>query len=64
MHIGVPEALISSVRKTRDFYDVGRIRQYIPEGAYENLLYLFAGTPNGLKLFHLNISNTFPQSTS
>ncbi|MCB9304844.1 MAG: DEAD/DEAH box helicase [Lewinellaceae bacterium] len=45
MRIGVPEVLIPSVRKIRDFYDVDRIQRYIPEGVYENLLHLFAGDP-------------------
>lgn len=45
MKIGVPEVLIPSVRKIRDFFDVDRIQQYIPEGVYENLLHLFAGDP-------------------
>lgn len=41
--IGLPEILLPSVRKIKDFDDVDGIRDYIPDAVYENLLHLFAG---------------------
>jgi hypothetical protein len=41
--IGVPEVLLPSVRKIKDFFDVDRIQNFIPDALYDNLLHLFAG---------------------
>jgi hypothetical protein len=41
--IGVPEVLLPSVRKIKDFFDVDRIKDFIPDALYDNLLHLFAG---------------------
>jgi hypothetical protein len=43
IRIGVPDVLLPSVRKIKDFFDVDRIKGYIPEALYDNLLHLFAG---------------------
>ena len=45
IQIGVPKVLIPSIRTLKDFFAVDQIRDYIPEGVYENLLHLFAGDP-------------------
>jgi len=43
VRIGVPEVLLPSVRKIKDFFDVDRIKHFIPDALYDNLLHLFAG---------------------
>lgn len=45
IRIGLSEVLLPAVRHLKDFFEVDRIRPYIPEGVYENLLHLFAGDP-------------------
>lgn len=45
IQIGVPDVLIPSVRKLDEFHDVDRVRSYLPESVYENLLHIFAGDP-------------------
>lgn len=43
VRIGVPEVLLPSVRKIKDFFDVDRIKDFISDALYDNLLHLFAG---------------------